>query len=770
MSDGIGTLAGKMVLDIQPWQQGLSSAIGSSKSWKREVEKAMEGAMTSAEKYQRSLTKINMLSAQGALTQRQASTARENLRQEYLPAMPSLRTAQERRSEMLRGLTGGLGGAAKSLLGAALPMGAGMLGAQSISEGASSALRFLESAAQSASESHKANRRLEAVLRATGQTAGWSAGELNQYAAALAKTSGYSGNATKAAMAGLATMTSVRGDVFKRAVRDAQDLASAFDEDLGGAAKRLGRALEDPLKGMEALKESGLMFTGREKSNITALAKGGDIEGAQRAMLDAVEARVGGAAQATADPFARYQNSLKAIEKTIGETILPYLAAAAEITSQWLEDANSGAKSLSATFDEWAAKLGPVLDALHAMSAMSFKVRAPQTLLESAPDLIPGGTGVKMVMRHYSAIADYLNGRNGEPSAAGQSPPTGAEADRERAPGGKIGSHYLDRVRQIRAEMERAKRGGAGGLLRFDAAPLQAAETAMQSLAMGLGGADQPALVAAAGDMQAKLAGAAHARDLAEQQRGFDNVSRSLQDMTARMQEAAAQGAINPELLGQLDAVRAKLDAARNAAAGTGKVVNNINATNANDKLADFIDQAQTKMDELRNRFEIQKDLAQIDVWAKWSDDPAKVQGARQAALDLSAGRMRSEQIDRARGIIDQVSPSWIGLQEKLSDARDMLAKGDLTPRSFERYRGQVLEQAIQSLQVPAPHLVTGLEQGSAEAYNQRYLTEAWQNDPVQQLLLKTAEMRDLDADARDLLQEIRDQLAQPPVTVRPGP
>jgi hypothetical protein len=62
----------------------------------------------------------------------------------------------------------------------------------------------------------------------------------------------------------------------------------------------LGRALDDPIQGLTALRRVGVSFIQSQREAIAAMAEAGDVASAQRAILAELERQVGGAGAAEA--------------------------------------------------------------------------------------------------------------------------------------------------------------------------------------------------------------------------------------------------------------------------------------------------------------------------------------------------------------------------------------------------------------------------------------------------------------------------------------
>ena len=176
-------------------------------------------------------------------------------------------------------------------------------------------------------EQEKQERKLAAVLKATGNAAGYSADQLKQMAADLQKVTTYGDETTLSAMAVLATFKEIRGDQFKEATKAAMDMSAVLGTDLQGSILQIGKALNDPIKGMTALSRAGVSFTQQQKDQVKSLQEAGDIMGAQKIILAELKGEFGGAAAEMADTFGgrvtQLKNRLGDLGEQIGEALLP---------------------------------------------------------------------------------------------------------------------------------------------------------------------------------------------------------------------------------------------------------------------------------------------------------------------------------------------------------------------------------------------------------------------------------------------------------------
>ncbi len=74
----------------------------------------------------------------------------------------------------------------------------------------------------------------------------------------------------------LLTFTNITNKAFKPALQAALDLSQAMGQDLQSSVVQIGKALNDPVKGLTALSRVGVSFTAQQKEQIKALAGAGD--------------------------------------------------------------------------------------------------------------------------------------------------------------------------------------------------------------------------------------------------------------------------------------------------------------------------------------------------------------------------------------------------------------------------------------------------------------------------------------------------------------
>ena len=173
--------------------------------------------------------------------------------------------------------------------------------------------------------------KLEAVVASTGGAAGFTAQEIIDFADSLELVNDINADVTTSAAAVLATFTQIKGDVFKDALIAAQDLSAVMGQDMQSSIVQIGKALNDPITGLTALRRVGVSFSEQQRQQITAMVKAGDAMGAQRMILAELKTEFGGAANAMSNPFVVLQNVAGRAIEGIGALALPALQSLANM-------------------------------------------------------------------------------------------------------------------------------------------------------------------------------------------------------------------------------------------------------------------------------------------------------------------------------------------------------------------------------------------------------------------------------------------------------
>lgn len=208
----------------------------------------------------------------------------------------------------------------------------------------------------------KADAQLKSTLKSTGEAAGRTFEQLKDQASALQGVTLFGDETTQQAQALLLTFTKIKDEVFDDSIPLIQDYATAMATasgetvDLKAASIQVGKALNDPIKGISALSKSGVSFSESQKGLIRSLQETGDVAGAQRIILKELETQFGGSARAAAEAgtggYTQFTNKLGDIQESIGALVsggsskfLPFLNKTADFFQILVDTIISGDKA-----------------------------------------------------------------------------------------------------------------------------------------------------------------------------------------------------------------------------------------------------------------------------------------------------------------------------------------------------------------------------------------------------------------------------------------
>lgn len=195
-----------------------------------------------------------------------------------------------------------------------------------------------------------ANARIEQINESMGLF-GNQTDKVNKRLIKLAETTamqtGMDNLSIKATQAKLLTFENIAktankvGGAFDRANKAALDMAAAGFGSAEGNAVQLGKALNDPIKGIAALAKSGVTFTEQEKDKIKVLVESNKMLEAQEMVLAAIEKQVGGTAEATANDTDKMKEGFAQFTQSLGLALLPVLQVVTPILlsmASWAKD------------------------------------------------------------------------------------------------------------------------------------------------------------------------------------------------------------------------------------------------------------------------------------------------------------------------------------------------------------------------------------------------------------------------------------------------
>jgi hypothetical protein len=196
------------------------------------------------------------------------------------------------------------------------------------------AVKFGKDALVAGEAADSANKRIEQINKSMGlfgESTTAVSKSLIKYAEETARATGVDTNSIKATQAKLLTFKELAatadelGGNFQRTTKAAIDLGAAGFGTAELNAVALGKALNDPIKGISALTRNGITFTESEKERIKVLVESNKVGEAQNMILKAIETQVGGTAEATANATDRMKVGFTQVQERVGLALLPVL-------------------------------------------------------------------------------------------------------------------------------------------------------------------------------------------------------------------------------------------------------------------------------------------------------------------------------------------------------------------------------------------------------------------------------------------------------------
>jgi hypothetical protein len=207
-------------------------------------------------------------------------------------------------------------------------------------------------------DSQKVAAQTAAVLKSTGGAAGVTAKQVDDLASSMLNYTGIDDETIKSGENLLLTFTNIRNeagknnDIFTQATKVTTDLSVALGEDMKSAAIQVGKALNDPVRGITALRRVGVSFTKAQQDQIKVLVKTGHTMQAQKVILAELHKEFGGSARAAGDTLAGKLNILRETFKNLAgrivELVIPAFTRLVDRANKWLTNARNQQKIINA--------------------------------------------------------------------------------------------------------------------------------------------------------------------------------------------------------------------------------------------------------------------------------------------------------------------------------------------------------------------------------------------------------------------------------------
>lgn len=187
-----------------------------------------------------------------------------------------------------------------------------------------------------AREQQRIMNQTKAVIKSTGSAAGVTAEEMFELSKNLQKVTTFGDEVTLNGINLLLTFKEIGTKTLPRATEAMLDLSQAMNQGIKESAIQLGKALNDPVLGITALRRVGIQFTKDQEKTIKALAETGKIAEAQDLILSELESQFGGSARAAREGLGAYNalgNSLGDLAEEIGLAAAPALTTLSNLVT-----------------------------------------------------------------------------------------------------------------------------------------------------------------------------------------------------------------------------------------------------------------------------------------------------------------------------------------------------------------------------------------------------------------------------------------------------
>lgn len=203
--------------------------------------------------------------------------------------------------------------------------------------------QFFQGAMDEAREAAKVSRLTEAAVKSTGGVANVSAEQVGALADRLSKVAGIDDEVIQGGENMLLTFTNVRNavgagnNVFDQATEAALNMSVAMGTDMKSASVMVGKALNDPIQGVGALRRVGVQLTDQQEAQIKKFVESGDVMSAQKVILGELTKEFGGAAAAAASPADKAAVAWGNFKERVGTGLAPALNSILDVITPLLD-------------------------------------------------------------------------------------------------------------------------------------------------------------------------------------------------------------------------------------------------------------------------------------------------------------------------------------------------------------------------------------------------------------------------------------------------
>lgn len=259
---------------------------------------------------------------------------------------------------------------------------------------------------QSLAQLAEVKNQTDAVLESTKGVANVTADEVRAQAEALESLSTVDDKVIQAGQNMLLTFTNIRNevgkgnDIFTQATDTLLDLSVALGTDPKDAAIQLGKALNDPIRGITALRRVGVAFTEQQEKQIEKMVEAGRTMDAQKVILRELNKEFSGSAEAFGEgpgaTMRRFGDAVEEAQQALATGFLPLMEKVSDRVQEAFSD-----PAVIANIEKFGKGLAGGLDQL-----IDTASKLPWQAIGSSLQI--AGTGAKAVLTAFTSLPPWI--------------------------------------------------------------------------------------------------------------------------------------------------------------------------------------------------------------------------------------------------------------------------------------------------------------------------------------------------------------------------
>ncbi len=232
----------------------------------------------------------------------------------------------------------------------------------------------------------RADAQLIAGIKSTGGVSGRTLAQLKEQASQIQRTtkSLFGDEAINEAQSILLTFTGVTNEIYDRAIPAIADMSARMGTDLKSNTLMVGKALNDPLMGITALKRAGVQLSEEQQADVKRLMEAGDKQAAQMVLLTELQTQFGGSAEAAGkagaygmrdfmaclnDTREIFGAAITPLINEVGSMLSSYVLPLLQSIGEWLKDNPRVVKIMAAALGTLAVAVGVAAGAIAVINA-----------------------------------------------------------------------------------------------------------------------------------------------------------------------------------------------------------------------------------------------------------------------------------------------------------------------------------------------------------------------------------------------------------------